>query len=80
VVRIAGMRQGWRRTRQRKGELLYHTMLDDLSDGMRILVPEALYQAQREVFGSHAPLVVEGLVSWDSQVEEAVLMVRKVWG
>lgn len=80
VVRIAGMRQGWRRARRRKGESVYHTVLDDLTDGMRILVMEGQYQAQREVFASHAPLVVEGLVNWDQQVEEPVLVVRKVWG
>jgi DNA polymerase III alpha subunit len=80
VLRIAGIRQSWRRAQRRSGGAVYHTVLDDLSDGMRILVTENLYNQQRELFASRKPLVVEGLINWDLQVNEAVLVVRKVWG
>ncbi len=78
VLRIAGMRQSWRKVRRRKGGAVYHTVLDDLSAGMRILVMEELYQGQREMFSGREPLVVEGLVNWDLQVNEAVLVVQRV--
>lgn len=75
MVRIGGIRQSWRK--QRSGRE-YVTVLDDLTDGMTIVVNEPLYNAYREILSWHYPMVLEGIVRSDRRIAEAVLMVQKL--
>ena len=83
TLRIAGLRQSWRRQRTNKanrqtGEKVYHTVLEDLSGGMRILLNETVYNLHRETLSRHDPLVVEGIVHQDRQTGEPILVVHRL--
>src|SRR5690606_27380137 len=46
-VRIAGMRQTWRRTRTMRGEYIYFMALEDLEGMLNIVIPGDVYQKHR---------------------------------
>ncbi len=82
TVRIGGLRQSWRKQKGSRisptSGAVFHTVLDDLTDGMHILVSETVYNSHREILSRHDPLVVEGKVHRDRQVGEPVLIVQRL--
>ena len=78
VVRVAGMRQGWRRQAV-GGEQIYLMSLEDLEGELEIVISAPVYQRYRQEFSSREPLVVEGVLELDSEMGEPYIRVEKVW-
>ena len=64
-VRVAGMRQTWRRTRTVKGDYLYFMSLEDLEGMLDVVISGDVYQRHRTALASHGPYVLEGRVEWN---------------
>jgi len=78
VVRVAGIRQGWRRQAV-GGEYIYLMSLEDLEGEIEIVIPAPVYRRYRQEFSSRDPLVVEGALELDSETGEPYIRVEKAW-
>jgi DNA polymerase-3 subunit alpha len=79
ILRVSGLCRRWRRVQRRSGGNVYHTVLDDLTGGIRLIAVQETYDRQREVLNSRKPLVVEGMVNFELQAQETVIVVHRVW-
>jgi DNA polymerase III alpha subunit len=78
VVRVAGIRQGWRR-QSVGGEFIYTMSLEDLEGELEIVVLASVYQRYRQEFSSREPLLVEGVLELDSEVGEPYIRAARAW-
>ncbi len=79
ILRLSGLCRRWRRVQPRSGGNVYHTVLDDLTGGIRLIAVQETYDRQRELLNSRKPLVVEGMINFELQAQETVLVVHRVW-
>jgi DNA polymerase III alpha subunit len=77
-VRVAGIRQGWRKHAV-GGETIYSMTLEDLEGELEIVIPAPAHQRYRQEFSSRDPLVVEGALELDSEMGEPYIRVEKAW-
>jgi DNA polymerase-3 subunit alpha len=78
LVRVAGIRQGWRRQAVGR-ETIYSMSLEDLEGELEIVISAPVYQRYRQEFSSRDPLVVEGVLELDSERGEPFIRVEKAW-
>ena len=78
-VRVAGMRQTWRRGSTNRGERLYVMSLEDLEGMLNVIVYGDVYQRIKGEISGSGPYVVEGVVEIDRRVGEPYLRVEKIW-
>jgi DNA-directed DNA polymerase III PolC len=78
-VRVAGMRQIWRRSRTTRGEYIYFMSLEDLEGMLDVVITAEVYRRSKAALSTSGPYVVEGLVSLDSQRGEPIIRAEKIW-
>jgi len=78
-VRVAGMRQTWRRGSTDTGERLYVMSLEDLEGMLNVVIFGEVYQRIRGEISDSGPYVAEGVVEIDRRVGEPYLRVEKIW-
>lgn len=69
-VRIAGMRQTWRRVMTARGEPMYFMSLDDLEGMLNVVVSAEVYRKHRNAFSTAGPYLIEGEVILDETAGE----------
>jgi len=79
-VRVAGMRQSWRRVRTSAGGYIYFMDLADLEGTLRVVVPGEVYARGRSSFREGQPVWVEGRLELARDSEEPVLRASRVAG
>jgi DNA polymerase III alpha subunit len=79
-VRVAGMRQTWRRSRAASGDYIYFMALEDLEGMLEVVIAGPLYRRERAVFSGRAPFVLEGVVELDMQRGEPLIRAERAWG
>jgi len=78
-VRVAGMRQTWRRGSTNRGERLYVMSLEDLEGMLNAVLLANEYQRYRREISDSGPYVVEGQVEIDQRVSEPYIRVERIW-
>jgi DNA polymerase III alpha subunit len=78
-VRVAGMRQSWRRTRTARGDYIYFMAFEDLDGMLDVVILGDVYRRYRAAFGTGGPLVLEGRVELDARQGEPVIRADRVW-
>ncbi|MCJ7622322.1 MAG: DNA polymerase III subunit alpha [Anaerolineaceae bacterium] len=78
-VRVAGIRQAWRRSRHRSGGRFFHLTLGDLHANLHVMIEERVYTGSQEAFSSRKPLVVEGKVERRGESGEVTLLASRAW-
>jgi DNA-directed DNA polymerase III PolC len=79
-VRVAGMRQTWRRFGSaRRGDYLYYMSLEDLEGMLDVIIPGDVYRRDRAELSSPGPFVIEALVEFDAARGEPALRAERVW-
>jgi DNA polymerase III subunit alpha len=78
-VRVAGMRQIWRRSRTTRGEYIYFMSLEDLEGMLDVVITTDVYRQSKAALSTAGPYVVEGLVSLDSQRGEPIIRAERIW-
>jgi DNA polymerase III alpha subunit len=78
-VRVAGMRQTWRRAAAARGDFVYFMELEDLEGMLPAAILGEVYRRHRKAFATPGPYVLEGTVELDSAREEPVLRVERAW-
>ncbi len=79
MVRVAGMRQSWRRTRTTRGDYIYFMAFEDLDGMLDVVIMGDVYRKHRTAFGTGGPLVLEGRVELDPRQGEPVIRAERVW-
>ena len=78
-VRVAGMRQIWRRFNSPKGEQLYYLSLEDLEGMLDTMIYSDVYRRYRSQISGHGPYILEGWLERNTTSGEPTLRVEKLW-
>ncbi len=78
-VRVAGMRQTWRRSRTARGDFIYFMALEDLEGVLDVVIFGDVYQRNRTALSGAGPFVIEGLVELDTARGEPVIRAERVY-
>ncbi len=78
-VRVAGMRQIWRRSITTRGEYIYFMSLEDLEGMLDVVITAEVYRRSKAALATAGPYVVEGLVNLDAQRGEPFIRAEKIW-
>jgi len=79
MVRVAGMRQSWRRTRTTRGDYIYFMAFEDLEGMLDVVIFSDVYWRHRAALGTGGPLVLEGTVELDPRQGEPVIRAERIW-
>lgn len=78
-VRVAGMRQTWRRSCTVQGGYIYFMALEDLDGMLDVVIPGEVYQRYRTAFSGPGPYVLEGMVELNARQGEPVIRAERIW-
>ncbi len=78
-VRVAGMRQIWRRSLTTRGDFIYFMSLEDLEGMLDVVISSEVYRRCRSALAAPGPYIVEGRVDLDSQRGEPFIRADKIW-
>jgi DNA-directed DNA polymerase III PolC len=78
TVRVAGMRQTWRRTKTSSGSYLYFTDLGDFEGTLRVVISEEVYQRSRGELAGKIPVLIEGRVELGRDAVEPALHAQRI--
>ncbi len=78
-VRVAGMRQIWRRSITTRGDYIYFMSLEDLEGMLDVAITSEVYQRSKAALATAGPYVVEGQVTLDPQRGEPIIRADKIW-
>ncbi len=78
-VRVAGVRQIWRRSMTTRGDYIYFMSLEDLEGMLDVVITAEVYRRSRAALATAGPYVVEGKVELDQQRGEPFIRAEKIW-
>ncbi len=78
-VRVAGMRQTWRRSITTRGEYIYFMSLEDLEGMLDVVITAEVYRQSKAALSTPGPYVVEGRVDLDNQRGEPFIRAERIW-
>ncbi len=77
-VRVAGMRQTWRRSVTTRGEFIYFMALEDLDGMLDVVIFANVYRMCRSLMTDHGPYIVEGTVEFNEEQGEPFIRAEKI--
>jgi len=77
-VRVAGMRQTWRRSLTARGDYIYFMSLEDLEGMLDVVIVSEVYRHNRAALSSPGPYIIEGIVELDKGEVEPSIRAEKV--
>ncbi len=78
-VRLAGMRQTWRRSNTSRGEYIYFMTLEDLEGMLDVVIFADVYQRNRSTFSKGRTYLLEGIVELDRDKGEPFIRAERIW-
>jgi DNA-directed DNA polymerase III PolC len=78
MVRVAGMRQTWRRSSAGEGNFVYFMSLEDLEGMTEVVIPGWVYSRGKAALNTSGPYVIEGRMEWDAERGEPFLRAEKI--
>jgi DNA polymerase III alpha subunit len=78
-VRVAGMRQTWRRSITTRGEYIYFMSLEDLEGMLDVVITAEVYRRSKTALSTPGPYVIEGQVDLDRQRGEPFIRAERIW-
>jgi len=78
-VRVAGMRQTWRRSRTTAGDYIYFMALEDLEGMLDVVILGEVYRRYRAALSGPGPYVLEGMVEFDPEKGEPFIRLERIW-
>ena len=78
-VRVAGMRQTWRRSRTTAGDYIYFMALEDLEGMLDVVILGEVYRRYRSALSGPGPYVLEGVVEFDQEKGEPFIRLERAW-
>ncbi len=78
-VKVAGMRQTWRRTATARGDFVYFMALEDLEGMLDVVITGDVYRRSRAALSDTAgPFVLEGVMERDAATGEPSLRAQRI--
>ncbi len=78
-VRVAGMRQTWRRSITTQGEYIYFMALEDLEGMLDVVISAEIYRRSKTALSTPGPYVIEGHMLLNDQRGEPFIRAEQVW-
>jgi len=78
-VRVAGMRQTWRRSQTGRGDYVYFLALEDLEGMLDVVIFSDVYRRSRADLSGPGPYIVEGVVEFDQEKGEPFIRAERVY-
>jgi DNA-directed DNA polymerase III PolC len=78
-LRVAGMRQFWRRSGAAGGEHIYFLSLEDLEGMLEVVISADVYRRSRPELSGSGPYVIEGLLELERNRGEPFLRAERIW-
>jgi len=78
-LRVAGVRQSWRRSFTSRGDPIYFMALEDLEGVVNVVISAPVYSKYRSALTDKGPYAIEGIVEISPDAEEASLRAEKIW-
>jgi DNA polymerase III alpha subunit len=78
-VRVAGMRQTWRRSRTAGGEAIYFMSFEDLDGMLDVVILSDVYRRSRSALKEVGPYLVDGLVEVDRTNGEPFIRAERIF-
>jgi DNA polymerase III alpha subunit len=78
-VRVAGMRQTWRRSQTTRGDYIYFLSLEDLEGMLNVVISSEVYLKYRGELSDHGPYIIEGSVVLDPEKVEPFIRAERIW-
>lgn len=78
-VRVAGMRQIWRRTSNSRGIKGFHMILEDLEGLLDVFIPYEVVRRSMSKTNTPGPYVIEGIIEMDPTTAEPVIQAERIW-
>jgi error-prone DNA polymerase len=78
-IRLAGIRQSWRRRRRLGNTSYYELIFEDREGQCIVLLAPSLYRRSRQLLQQPVVLVVAGEIIAPDEVDEPLLLARQVW-
>ncbi|MBI5349854.1 MAG: hypothetical protein HZB77_11160 [Chloroflexi bacterium] len=78
-VRVAGMRQTWRRTSTTRGDYIYFMSLEDLEGMLDVVIFGDVYRRFKSALTDSGPYIIEGMLEFDVTRGEPLLRAEKIW-
>jgi DNA polymerase-3 subunit alpha len=78
-VRVAGMRQTWRRIPTTRGDDIYFMSLEDLEGMLDVVIFADVYRQAKIAFAKPGPYIVEGTIEFSGEETEPTLRAERIW-
>lgn len=78
-LRVAGVRQSWRRAFTSRGDPIYFMTIEDLEGVVNVIIQKSVYDHFRSALSDKGPYAIEGLVEISPDAEEATIRAEKIW-
>jgi DNA polymerase III alpha subunit len=78
-VRVAGMRQIWRRTSNPQGIKGFHMILEDLEGLLDVFISSEVYRRSISNTKTSGPFVIEGVVETNPTTAEPMIQAERIW-
>ncbi len=77
-IRVAGMRQAFRRFRNRSDQMMANLTLEDFEGSLTVLIPPTLYRQRYTIFSEYGPFMAEGILEEDQQRGRLRLVAERI--
>jgi DNA-directed DNA polymerase III PolC len=78
-VRVAGLRQTWRRVSSESGSFIYFMALEDLEGFLDVIIYPDIYRQSSAALKGPGPYIIEGQVELDKEKGEPFIRAEKIW-
>ncbi len=78
-VRVAGVRQSWRRSRTQRGDYIYFMTLEDLEGMLEVIIPSDVYTRCRSALRAAGPYIIEGQVEFNEERGEPFIRAEQAY-
>jgi DNA polymerase III alpha subunit len=77
-VRVAGMRQTWRRSRTAQGDYIYFMAFEDLHGILDVVIFSSVYRGYKKELSTQGPYIVEGPLGFDEEKGEPFIRAERI--
>jgi DNA polymerase-3 subunit alpha len=78
-VRVAGVRQIWRRSLTTRGDAIYFMTIEDLEGMLDVVITSEVYRRSKAALSTPGPYIIEGRVEMNNQRGEPFIRAERIW-
>lgn len=79
LVKVAGMRESWRRFTRSSGEVFYRMTLADMDGDLPVIMTNSVYRRHHDLLRGRGPFVAEGVVEVYAAQQRPYLRLERIW-